>query len=753
MKIDGTESSRRTFLKTAGTAAIGLSASALAGSTRTATAPEVAPAPAATDYPAGDFIIRRVQGGLQVLHKRGGDRVIWATAPDGDFIGAEVATAAIKEVGAPEGTFEITDTVQATYERPTIDSIRANVAKIAVMGKLNGAGDSINYLLTFDPVSPTHLQFSISVANPKVNRIRLAVESARDEAIFGCGSQLTYFNQKGKILPILVQEHGIGRGLPVITELVNVLDHRSGGNPYHTSMPAPHFISSRLRSMFLENFEYSEFDMRPAELISIKLWGAAMKGRIIFGETPLDLVEAYSEYSGRMRPLPDWAHRGAILGLMGGTEVVRRKLADAKNAGVQVAGLWLQDWVGTRQTSAGTQLWWNWVLDEQYYPGWRQLVNDLEKDGGRVLIYINPFLSTEAGHDQLFQDAKAKGYLVQQSDGSPYMIRNSSFSVGMLDLSNPGTRTWIKDVIKTNMIGKAGASGWMIDFGEALPFDAKLHGGANPAVWHNRYPEEWQQVNREAIEESGHGAEMLCFARSGYTRSPGIATLFWLGDQLMSWDEYDGIKTALVGILSGGISGYSMMHSDVGGYVVLKAMIFGKPLPIINRTPQLFQRWTELNAFTAVMRTNEGITPDLSLQFNSTPEILAHFARCSRIYKGLAAYRKRLVAEAAARGFPLCRHLFLHYPDDPNTHGLRYQFLLGRDLMVAPVLDKGAESVDVYFPAGDQWTDLWTGAPAGKPGRWSEMPAPIGKPAVFLRKGGAFNDEITAGLKGEGVLG
>ncbi len=710
-------------------------------------------APAGTDYPLGSFIVRRIQGGLSVLHQRGGDRVIWAAAPGGNFIEAEVATASIKEVGAPQGTFEIADTVQATYARPTIDSINATANKVAVTGTLSGSSGSIGYVLTFDPVSETHLRFSISVDNPSVNRIRLAVESAKDEAIFGCGSQLTYFNQKGKLLPILVQEHGIGRGRPVITQLVDVFDYRSGGNPYHTGMPAPHFITSRLRSMFLENLEYSEFDMRPAHLISISVWGATMIGRILFGETPLELIEAYSEYSGRMRPLPDWAHKGAVLGLMGGTQVVRRKLADAKNAGVPVAGLWLQDWVGTRRTSAGTQLWWNWMLDAQYYPGWRQLVNDLAKDGGRVVIYINPFLATEVNHDQLFQEAKAKGYLVRKSDGSPYLIRNSSFSVGMLDLSNPGARTWIKRVIRQNMIEAAGASGWMNDFGEALPFDAKLHDGADPAVWHNRYPEEWQRVNREAIEESGRGDDMLFFSRSGYTKSPGITTMFWLGDQLMSWDEYDGIKTALVGILSGGVSGYSMMHSDVGGYVMLKAQIGGKAIPVINRTAELFQRWAELNAFTALMRTNEGITPDLSLQFNSTPAILSHFARCSRIYKGLSAYRKRLIAEAAARGYPLCRHLFLHYPDDPNTHDIRYQFLLGRDVLVAPVLNKGAGSVDVYFPPGDQWMDLWSGMPAGKPGQWLKMPAPIGKPAVFLRSGGAFNGEILAGLKAEGVLG
>ena len=71
------------------------------------------------------------------------------------------------------------------------------------------------------------------------------------------------------------------------------------------------------------------------------------------------------------------------------------------------------------------------------------------------------------------------------------------------------------------MIEKAGAFGWMNDFAEALPFDAKLHGGANAAVWHNRYPEEWQRVNREAIEESGHGDDMMFFSRSGYTAEPG----------------------------------------------------------------------------------------------------------------------------------------------------------------------------------------------------------------------------------------
>jgi alpha-glucosidase len=192
-----------------------------------------------------------------------------------------------------------------------------------------------------------------------------------------------------------------------------------------------------------------------------------------------------------------------IVASQGGMQSATKKLAELRQASVSLAGFWIQDWVGIRVTSAGQQLWWDWRLNENYYPQWRELVADLEKDGARMLIYINPFLSNAAGHDALFEEAQANGYLVKKADGSPYLIKNTVFFAALIDLSNPATRTWIKGIIKTEFIGKAGASGWMADFGEALPFDAKLHGNADPAVWHNRFTEEWAKVHREAIEEAG----------------------------------------------------------------------------------------------------------------------------------------------------------------------------------------------------------------------------------------------------------
>ena len=109
----------------------------------------------------------------------------------------------------------------------------------------------------------------------------------------------------------------------------------------------------------------------------------------------------------------------------------------------------------------------------------------------------------------------------------------------------------------------------MADFAEALPYDAVLFSGESPKDYHNKYTEVWMQINREAIEESGYGDEMVFFARSGFTQSPKYSTLFWQGDQLVDWGQNDGIKSAMTGLMSAGISGFSLNHSDIGGYTTV----------------------------------------------------------------------------------------------------------------------------------------------------------------------------------------
>jgi alpha-glucosidase len=286
-------------------------------------APTAQPPAAGQQYPVGDFILQRTGIHLHIVHRLNPEGLLWESAPDGNFIIAEMATANIRIFGTPEGSFEIRDTILATYDRPSIDAVQLASGRVVVLGRLAGGTSGVDYKLTFDAISTEHLRFEISVGGAdaaEINRIRLRSTSTRDEAFFGFGHQLTDFNQKGNLLPILVQEHGVGRGRPIVTQLVDIFASGGGGNPYVTEAPAPHFISSRLRSLFLENKEYSVFDLRPADAFEIKVWSAVMAGRILYGETPLDLIRAYTEYSGRMRVLPDWIHNGVLVAVQGGTQ-------------------------------------------------------------------------------------------------------------------------------------------------------------------------------------------------------------------------------------------------------------------------------------------------------------------------------------------------------------------------------------------------------------------------------------------------
>jgi alpha-glucosidase len=704
-------------------------------------------------YGTGEFLIDVRAGKIRVRHRLAPDRTLFESPSNGFFIAAREGTADIREFGQPEGSFRIRDRTAATSTLQYFDTVDTNDTTLTIGGPMSGAGE-MRCTLSLTALSEGQLRFNLALSGTdakRFNRIVVRCASEPNEAIFGLGEQLTYFNQKGKLIPIVVQEHGVGRGQLLLTQAVDAFANDGGGTPFATEAPAPHFITSKLRSLFLEGTQYSTFDFRPRNSIEITTFQPAMTGRILFGTSPLGLIEQYTTFAGRMQSLPAWTDGGAIIGLQGGMNVVRPHYEKLVAAGVPITALWLQDWVGTRKTSAGEQLWWNWHVDESHYPGWTAFVDELALRGARMLIYMNPFLTTSSGHNDLYLTARARGYLVRNRSGKEFAYKNTDFSSAMLDLSNPAARTWIKSVIIGEMLDKAKASGWMADFGEALPFDATLHDGADASLWHNAYPVAWARIHREAIEEAGRSADVLFFNRSGFTQSPGTSRLLWLGDQLQNWSQFDGIKSAVVGMLSAGMSGFSQVHSDTGGYVTLSASLLHSRVPVTQRSKELLMRWVELNAFTSLLRTHEGLDPALSAQVYDDDETVEHFARFSKIYAALAFYRRPLLQAAEKYGHPVVRHPFVHYPNDPAVHALRYQFMLGEDFMVAPVLDPGVRQVYLYLPAGS-WTNFWTGhVNASQKGRWTTVAAPIGNPGLFYRTTSPAGNELTERLKQAGV--
>ncbi|CAD7701457.1 unnamed protein product, partial [Ostreobium quekettii] len=447
-----------------------------------------------------------------------------------------------------------------------------------------------------------------------VDRIVLIYQSNKHERFFGFGEQFSYFDLKGRRVPILVREPGPGRGISVTSDSWAV-----------SYSPVPHYITSQLRSVYLENTEYSVFDLRNDSVVEVEVSALVLRGKLVYGSTPLELIRSFTTYAGRMSPLPPWLVGGAVVGMEGGREeVLNMYRLLTEDYDVPVTAFWLQDWVGARKVPWGVGLVWDWQWDNVLYPKFPKMVEWLRDRDVRVMTYVNPHLVPAHGYPghsrDLFQESMDEGYVVRKGDGGIFL---SYLNATMMDLSDPEARAWLKRVIMDEVLS-TGVSGWMCDFGEALPLDAEIGSGLKVSgnEFHNVYPEEWAKVNLEAIEEWGLEEDVVFFTRSGFTRSPRYSKLFWLGDQLVTWEEHNGIKSAVVGMLSSGISGHSLTHGDIGGYMSIR-----RHGVEIRRSKELLLRWFELAAFTAVFRTHEGSRPTGNWQFYSDNGTLMHFAR------------------------------------------------------------------------------------------------------------------------------
>jgi len=565
-----------------------------------------------------------------------------------------------------------------------------------------------------------HLTFQ--GASDAINRLWLRVPATKEEHVWGGGEQMSYFDMRGRHFPLWTSEPGVGRDKS--TQLTWMADQAgAGGDYFHTNYPQPTFVSSRRYALHVETTAYSAFDFRHADFHEIEVWAVPDAIELFAGETFIDLVGVLSDRFGRQPPLPDWVLNGAIVGLKQGAESFDRLQAYVAS-GAAISGLWCEDWVGLRITSFGKRLFWDWKWNAERYPGLDQKITELAGQGIRFLGYVNPYLCVDGS---LFPVAEQAGYLAKRLDSdATYLVDFGEFDCGVVDFTNPEAADWFADTIIGGEMLDFGLSGWMADFGEYLPTDVRLANGVDGMLMHNAWPTIWAKVNADAVASRGKTGEALFFMRAGYTGVQRYCPLLWAGDQSVDFTRHDGIGTVVCAALSSGLLGNAYHHSDIGGYTSL----FGNV-----RTAELLMRWSEMAAFTAVMRSHEGNRPDQNLQLDQDPEVLAHFARMTRIYRHLAPYIRFLGTEASEAGLPLQRPLFLHHEDDARTYAEQTQYLFGRDLLVAPVLEAGVRSRTVYLPAGTDWIHVWTGqAFAG--GQDIEISAPFGQPPVFYRPGG-----------------
>ncbi|MPL96166.1 Sulfoquinovosidase [bioreactor metagenome] len=553
------------------------------------------------------------------------------------------------------------------------------------------------------------------------NRLILRLFATEQECVWGCGEQFSHFNLRGKNYPLWTQEQGVGRNKQTeITRTADRLD-RAGGDYHTTFYPQPTFVSSRCYFVHADTYGYADFDFSNPGCHQLEFWDVPAGIVISVKPTLLEVVQDISRLLGRQQYLPSWVYDGIILGMQGGTQTCLEKLRRVQASSMKVAALWLQDWEGEKYTSFGKRLRWNWQWDRQLYPGLDREIVRLREEGVRVLGYINPYVLVD---HPLYEEALRLDLLGKREDGSVYLVDFGEFDAAIVDFTKGEAVAWYKEVIKRELIG-FGLSGWMADFGEYLPTDVVLAGGKDAMLEHNRWPGYWAEVNKAAIEESGKSDEILFFMRAGCVQSLASCPMMWAGDQNVDWSEDDGLPSVLTATLSLAMSGMGLNHSDIGGYTTLYGM---------KRSKELLIRWAEQAAFSPLMRTHEGNRPKDNWQFDSDQETIEAIARMTDVHVQLKPYLMHLVAENADQGIPVIRPIFLHYELE-SFMSVKDSYLLGRDLLVAPVLEAGANSVVVTLP-DDEWVHLFTKVEY-RGGRHC-IEAPLLRPAVFYRKQSSF---------------
>ena len=562
----------------------------------------------------------------------------------------------------------------------------------------------------------------IESASKSINRLWWRLVAQSEERVWGCGEQFSYFNLRGRHFPLWTSEQGVGRDKSSLLTYQADVAGNSGGDYYTTYYPQPTFVSSRHYCLHADLTAYADFDFRHPEFHELQFWEIPRRFEIFAAPSFVDLVGLVSTRFGRQPALPDWVSKGAILGLKDGPAHAEKILKASLEHGVEVSGLWCEDWAGVRETAFGRRLFWDWHWNEKRYPDARAWVKSLNARGVRFLGYVNPYLCSDGS---LYQEAHAARFLVTDANGGEYLIDFNEFKVGIVDFTNPSAADWYSSRVIGREMLDAGLDGWMADFGEYLPTDSKLASGADPRLMHNEWPVLWANVNAKAVDDAGRRGKVLYFMRSGYSGVQAKCPLLWAGDQNVDFSRHDGLQTVICAALSAGLLGNAYHHSDIGGYTSL----FGN-----RRTPELFQRWAEMAAFTPVMRTHEGNRPDENFQFWQDESVLRHFARMTRIYVALVPYVRKLVREAGERGLPLQRPLFLHFEEDPQTYTVQNQYLYGADLLVAPVHEAGRDTWSLYLPAGARWIHIWSGR-VFDGGKTVSVPSPLGEPPVFVRDG------------------
>ena len=362
------------------------------------------------------------------------------------------------------------------------------------------------------------------------------------------------------------------------------------------------------------------------------------------------------------------------------------------------------------------------------WPDPKGLVDWLHARDVRILLWQIPLIPA---HPAPVGQARAdcatmavRGYAVRQAGGRPYRNRGWWFPGAMLpDWTNPEARAWWL-AKRRYLVEEVGVDGFKTDGGEhAWGGDLRYADGSRGEAGNNRYPLLYAAAYHELMTSAGR--EPVTFSRAGFTGA-GAYPGHWAGDEDSTWEAF---RASITAGLTAGASGIFLWGWDFAGFSgeIPDAELYLRAAAMATFCP-IMQYHSEFNHHR---RPSRDRTPWNIAERIGDPRVLPIFRRFARLRERLVPYVAEQARVSVASSRPLMRALAFEWPDDPVTWDYPYEYLLGDDLLVAPVVEPGARLQTVYLPAGD-WVDVWTGEPVTD-GRAIEREVPLDVIPVYSR--------------------
>ena len=341
-------------------------------------------------------------------------------------------------------------------------------------------------------------------------------------------------------------------------------------------------------------------------------------------------------------------------------------------------------WYGKEQ-DMGSLSW-----KKSQWPDHKKMLSTLKKKGVNLVAISQPYVLKNGRGVENYNELSPRGMFCTDSLGKTHDVTIWVGTGGMFDVSNPETYSWLYNRYK--LLTDEGITGWWGDLGEpeVHPETIFHKNGLSARLYHNVYGNDWSKIIADMFAKEYPDTRLMTMMRGGTIGLQRYNVFPWSTDVSRSWG---GLQPQIKIMLNSGISGMGYMSHDVGGFAI------DREHPV---DAELYVRWLQLGVFSPILRTHASQASE-PYKYPDYQSIILPLIKAR--YQWLP-YNYTLSYENAAMGLPLVRPLnFYSSADCRDYSDITDEYLWGRDVLVAPVLNPGVSERKVIIPDG-KWFDM-----------------------------------------------